>query len=233
MLNGRKFLNKLRSDEHVFYLTPEQIEGSIEAEIWFVNNSDEVLTEVFNSSGGFASVSDDYAASMSTTSEVTKYKDVQPQEAVLIDIYDPILDGDFLLQFGVCVTAPTLGTKEFNSEPQKGRVPSATLHWKPLPAELTDPDQTEAFRAPEEAALGYVKRTGRYLDKLVSLNSGDLRMDYAAKRLAPTGLSLEKKYYRGGSITAFIFSDESGKVIYQTCELTKASEFTKNLKPAT
>ena len=229
MANDRKFTEYLRSDEHVFYLMPEPIAGSIEVEIWFVNNSDEVLKEVYSSSGGFATVDDDDVAPMSTP-KATKYKDVQPKEAVLIDRYDPIFDGDFLIQFGVCVTAPSFGTKEFNSEPQKGGAPSATLHWKPLPPELTDPERIEAFGSPEEAALSYVERTGRYLDKMVSLNSGDLRMDYAAKRLAPTGLSLDKKHYRGGSITVFIFRDESENVVFQTCELRKAAEFVNNLK---
>jgi len=232
MKTTRKFPEHLRDEEHIFYLMTEGIEDSIESNVWFVNNSEETLKEVYNTSVGFAGVDDDFIP-MTAKEDNERYKNVKPKEAVLIDLYDPIFDGDFVIQFCVTITADSFGTKKFCAESCKGGNPNGTLHWKPLPPESVDPENPDEPLSPEKAALDYVARTGRYLGKFVSLNSGDLKMDYTADRLASTGLSLEKQCYRDGHVTAFTFKDESGSVVFQTCVLSKAGAFVKNLKSKT
>ena len=229
MTERRKYPDDLRDEEHVFYLMTEEIEDSIEKNIWFVNNSDEILQEIYNTSGGFATV-DDGVISMTAKEDNPRFKNVKPKEAVLIDLYDPIFDGDFVIQFCETITADSFGTKEFCSQSRKGGLPNATLHWKPLPPESIDPENPGEMLSPEKAAFDYVERTGRYLEKSVSLNSGDLRMGYAHDRLAPTGLLLEREYFRNGDVIVFKFKDRSRAVVFQTCVLSKASEFVRNLK---
>jgi hypothetical protein len=57
-----------------------------------------------------------------------------------------------------------------------------------------------------------------------------LKMDYAADRLAPSGLLLEKNYYRNKSVTEYVFSEMSGELVFRTCVYLKACVFVETLK---
>jgi hypothetical protein len=125
----RKYLKDLEDDENIFYLMSESDDGLI-WDVWFVNNSNEVLTSVSNSSGGFATVDDDVIPM--TTVDAHIYRNVQPKEAVLIDEYDVHFDGDFMITFGADVTASSFGSRHFSARLKKGEIPNAVLYKKPL-----------------------------------------------------------------------------------------------------
>ena len=213
MTTDRKFPEELRDPENIFYLESEG------CHIWFVNNSDETLTKVSSSSGGFADADDESITMEGKNPKV--YKDVKPKEAVLVDKYDMFFDGDFMIEFAVDVTAPSFGQKQFKSELKKGGSPNATLLWKDLPKEVSPP---------EKSAQDYIEQSGNYLDKSINLNRGDLTQDYASKRLASSGLQLQKAKHRNGTVTEYKFSDVNGNVIFQTCEFERACVFVETLK---
>ncbi|PHR59899.1 MAG: hypothetical protein COA47_08955 [Robiginitomaculum sp.] len=230
MKTGRKFPETLRDAENIFYLQLQSID-MLEGDIWFVNNSDETLLEVSNSSGGFAGGTDGDVEDIVTmsTPKPTVYKDVKPKEAVRIDTYNEIFDGDFYIEFGAEITSPSFGKKHLKGELLKGGDPNATLLWTELP-EMPNPDDAAELLSPEKAANDYVDRSGQYLDKSISLNRGDLRADYAAKRLAPSGLLLEKTNHRNGRLTEYKFSDDGGKTIFHTYDFMRACLFIEALR---
>lgn len=162
MTERRKYPDDLRDKEHIFYLMTEEIEDSIEKNVWFVNNSKETLNEVYNTSGGFTTA-DDVVIPMTHREDNERLKNVKPGEAVLIDLYDPIFDGDFVIEFCVTITADSFGTKKFCTESCKGGNPNGTFHWKSLPPDSVDPENPDEQLSPEKAALDYVHRTGRFL----------------------------------------------------------------------
>lgn len=228
MSEKRKFVKERKEKEVIFYLVSEST-GSFEGNVWFVNNSDEILDEVRSDCGGFATF-DDEVATMEMPNPMV-YENVQPSEAVLIDTYNAMFDSDFMVCFGVAITSPSFGkNKSYSSGMSKGGNSDAVIHWKPLPEEIPDPDNPNKLLAPEKAAAEYMKRTGCFLDKSVSLNRGDLRMDYAAKRLAPSGVLLEKPSHREGKVIEYEFSEESGTVLFRTCDFEKACVFIETLR---
>ena len=87
-------------------------------DLYFINETDEVLTTVTTSSGGYCTADDD-VVSMSENNGYT-YKSVQPKEAVKIDELDDFFDGDFILQSYVSVESEKLGSLELRSSPEKG-----------------------------------------------------------------------------------------------------------------
>ena len=223
MTKDRKFPTNLRSKEHVFYFMSEGIDH-FSGNVWFVNNSDETLTEVHSACGGFFSDDDDTII-MSTAPNPAVFKAVKPQEAVHIDHYDSFSDDGFLIEYAVDITAPSFEKKLF-----KDSSLNATLLWTPLPQQLYDPDNPDELLSPEKAAADYMKRTGRSLDKKISLNRGDLLMDYAAKRLAPSGVIMEKCCHHDGNVTEYKFSDESGNLLFRTCVFLQACLFVESLR---
>lgn len=64
-------------------------------ELYFINNTEEVLDSVSTSTGGFATFGDDVATVNSTS---YTYEDVLPQETVKIEEYDGYFDLDYVLQ---------------------------------------------------------------------------------------------------------------------------------------
>jgi len=233
----RKSLEELRSKEHIFYLMSERRVGAQWSprdiwffDVWFVNNSGEILTEVANSSGGYETV-DDEVITM-TTLHPKVYKDVKPKEAVLISRYDEMYDSDSVIEFAADVTALSFGKQRFSGECTKGVVPDATLLWKPLPQEIHDPDNPGELLSPEKAASDYKKKTGRclVLNRFTTLNLGDLREEYAVERLAPSGVQLEKESHRSGRVTEYRFKDEVGNLLFRTCDLKRAGAFVNAMK---
>lgn len=230
MKTGRKFPEKLRDSENIFYLQYESNRMG-EGDIWFVNNSDKTLLEVSNASGGFAGGTDGGVDDLVTMSvpKPTAYENVKPKEAVLIDRYNEVYDGDFYIEFAVDVTSPSFGKKHFASEVLKGGDPNATLLWVELP-EMPSPDNAQRLMPPKKAANDYMSKSGRYLDKSINLNRGDLRADHAAKRLAPSGLLLEKPEHRNGRVTEYKFTDAADEIVFHTFDFERACQFVETLK---
>ena len=114
-------------------------------DLYFINHDVEVLPWVKCSSGG-AAWGDDGSSTNMAGPEMA-YQDVQPGEAVLIDRFDPMLDGDFLIQDWLLVHSPTLGHLLFNII-QKGGPGSKVLVW----SDSFDARYVNMFELTEEAA---------------------------------------------------------------------------------
>ena len=219
MEKSRRYPEYLRSEDELFYL-----EGNYD--VWFVNNTNEVLTKVTTNSGGCITADDD-VVTLAPNSLI--YEDVKPKEAVQIDELDMYI-ADFIIEFSVDVAAPSFGRLSLRSGAEKGGNTGATLLWKPLPPDTCDPENPSELLAPEKAASDYMEMTGNYLDKSIFLNRGDLKMDYAARRLAPSGVVLKKFLHRNGRITEYLFTDIERTHIYRTCNYEKACLFVEGLR---
>jgi len=95
-------------------------------QIYFVNDSNEVLSKVSVNTVGFV-------GDGSVTNESDKiYKDVKPGESVMLDEYDMVLDSDFVLGLIIEVESEKYGKMSINSKMGKGSVPSQPLIYKDL-----------------------------------------------------------------------------------------------------
>ena len=225
---NRRMLENRKDREAVFYLFCEP-RGHLTKTVWFVNNSDEMLSEVFNSSGGFATAGDEILGWAADTKK-SRYCDVMPGEVVPMDIYHELYDSDFVTQWSVTVSSPSLGTRTFETVLGKGKEPNVTLRWSPLPAELTDPEEPDRLLAPETAAAEALSKGARRLPRSVPLNRGDLMQDYAASRLAPFGVKLKKTPLRDGARTCFEFFVETGEMVFRTTNPARATAFVAALR---
>lgn len=96
-------------------------------ELYFVNNSDEILDIVSASTGGIQ-VWGDEIITVSTKSGYT-YSNVEPQEAVKIESFNPFHDLDYILQVEIFVRSIEHGSKVIKSPPKKGGVGEVILLW--------------------------------------------------------------------------------------------------------
>jgi hypothetical protein len=78
--------------------------------IYFINNTDETLTAVSTMTNGYITCDDDVLA---VTGEDFIYENVQPNEAVKLDDYDPIYDADFSLQLSLNIISAKHGNLHF------------------------------------------------------------------------------------------------------------------------
>ena len=88
-------------------------------ELYFVNNSEEILELVDSSTGGFET-SDD--VTITVTSDGYHYDNVKPQEAVKIEGFDDYYDLDYVLQVVIVVKSEQEGTLKIKSPPEKGGI---------------------------------------------------------------------------------------------------------------
>lgn len=207
----------------IFYI--ECDEDSEDGNVWFVNNSEETLKFVTPEMGGFSG-----EVHLAQETDSLFYENVEPGEAVLIGTYDFYYDLDFVMSWGVQLASEERGVLTLTEVLSKGEAPNIALLWAPLPDEMKDPENPERLIEPEQVAREYVARTGCSLSKLVPLNTGDLMQDYAAKRLAPTKLQLNKSWLRGGKNTYFKFYDEAGEIVFQTVDTKRAMQFVSGLR---
>jgi len=96
-------------------------------ELYFVNESDEILDFVNADSGGFITFDDGVAPVSNKTGY--SYIDVKPNEAVKIEEYDGYYDLDYVLQVVMQVKSENLGNIEILSPSQKGGVEETVLLW--------------------------------------------------------------------------------------------------------
>jgi hypothetical protein len=98
-------------------------------EIYFVNDSDEILTSVSTESSGFFSVDDETTVGTEKNPGYS-YADVLPSEAVKVEEYDKILDSDFVLGLDVYVESKRFGKIHIRAKSHKGGVLSQPLMWE-------------------------------------------------------------------------------------------------------
>lgn len=96
-------------------------------EVFLVNSSDEPLTFVRATSGGFVT-SDDGAHSLGND-PVTEYQDVAPGEAVKVEEYDGYYDLDYILQIQLQLRLPSFGALDLLTVPAKGGAKTQVLLW--------------------------------------------------------------------------------------------------------
>lgn len=87
-------------------------------ELYLVNETGETLTRVQANTVGWITADDDVANVESN--EVYEYKDVKPNEAVLVEEYDGYYDLDYVLMTGLAIESPSLGTLHLRSPGGKG-----------------------------------------------------------------------------------------------------------------
>jgi len=225
----RRFLTKSTDPERIFYLTCWSGQKSHQEEFWFVNNSDEKLDYVRPASGGFAT-SDDEVIPMNQKPDSIEYTDVQPSEAVFIDVYDSIFDGDFMISWGVELKSPSLGEQYFGSDHIKGEAPNITLHWKPLPEEMQNPDDPKELIDPAKVAETYKQSSGLSLPSNVQYNKGSLLYDINMCFLNKCGLHFVKQSLRDGKAVNYRFLNDDRDEIFRTLDLDRAMAFVGALK---
>jgi len=217
----RRFLTKSTDPERIFYLTCWSGQKSHQEEVWFVNNSDETLDYVRPATGGFATCDDD-VITMNQKPDGILYTAVMPNEAVFIDVYDSIFDGDFLISWSVELKSPSLA--------DKGHAPEVVLHWKPLPEEMKNPNDPDELVDPAKVAETYQQASGRSLAKDVQYNKGSLLYDVNMGFLNKCGLKFFKETLRDGHAANYRFLNDEGSEIFRTLELDRAMAFVGGLK---
>ena len=93
-------------------------------DVYFVNESDEILDEVSSEGWGFVGVS-----STMNNPQFT-YKSVNPGEAVKIDTFNIQTDSDFILGTTIYVTSKNIGKVKFKPKPGKGQILEQPLLWE-------------------------------------------------------------------------------------------------------
>lgn len=229
MEDQRRYPDYLRSPEHLLYVECSDWDNTV-AKVWFVNNSDETINYVRPAGYQYATAGDDIIH-LSQDAGGIEYRDVAPGEAVLIDRYDMIFDGDFVFIPAVDVKSNDLGERHLANSAGKGNPPNVTLLWKPLPEEMNDPDKPDQLLDPVKAARIYCAESGRYIANSVPINKGDLMYEAAPKRLMSCGLRLELEKLRNGHSTNYHFVAEDGRDVFRTLDLDRAAGFARGLVP--
>ena len=101
-------------------------------ELYFVNLSSEVLSFVKTEKVGLDPMATD-AITVTENNELI-YKNVAPNDAVLIDLYNPYYDDDYLIQTEIELLSPSMGKISFRTSPEKGGVKDQVLMWDSLEA---------------------------------------------------------------------------------------------------
>jgi len=96
-------------------------------ELYFINDSDEILDIVKTITGGFSTADDDVV----TVSDDNGYyyEKVKPGEAVKVDEFDYIFDSDFVLQTRIYLESESHGKIELVAPAEKGGVEEIVLMW--------------------------------------------------------------------------------------------------------
>lgn len=94
-------------------------EGS---ELYFVNDSAEVLSSVSSECAAMLAMGDDELGQVPVDCSQTQlcYQDVQPGEAVKVDEFDAIADADFFIQTELKVESAARGALRFRAYGQRG-----------------------------------------------------------------------------------------------------------------
>ena len=90
-----------------------------------MNDSTDILSVVKAGSNGLFT-SEDAVVNLEDNNE-TRYDNVQPGEAVLVDRFHDIYDSDFLLFLTLSIESPAFGRLEITTSLEKGRIAEQVL----------------------------------------------------------------------------------------------------------
>jgi hypothetical protein len=96
-------------------------------ELYFVNWSGETLDSVIAGSGGFQTVDDDVLSFSNDQGYV--YRNVAPNEAVKVEVFDNYYDLDQMFVIAIEVRSRTQGFLRMTTGPEKGGVSEQVLLW--------------------------------------------------------------------------------------------------------
>ncbi len=99
-----------------------------EGDLYFVNDSDEILAHVATESSGFFSVDDEATVGLENSTSYS-YMDVHPSEAVKVEYYDMIQDSDFILGLDIFIESKKFGKLRIRAKSHKGGVQAQSLMW--------------------------------------------------------------------------------------------------------
>ena len=99
--------------------------SQFENDVFLVNDSTEVLSVVRAGSNGLFT-SEDAVVNLEDNND-TRYTNVQPAEAVLVDRFHDIYDLDFLLFLTLSIDSPAFGKLELTTSLEKGRIAEQVL----------------------------------------------------------------------------------------------------------
>ena len=108
----------------VFWL--ELTGGRKQGDLYFINESQEVLDYVMVEPAGYMTADDDV---LTLEAKGTIYHDVLPHEAVKIEAFDGYYDLDMVFQITLEVKSKTYGKIRFRTPPEKGYIPRQELLW--------------------------------------------------------------------------------------------------------
>lgn len=97
-------------------------------ELYFVNDSDEVLKRVSTESSGFFNVDNEMTVGLEKNPDYS-YADILPSEAVKVEEYDKVLDSDFVLGLDIFIESEKFGKIHIRPKSYKGGVQSQPLMW--------------------------------------------------------------------------------------------------------
>ncbi len=93
-------------------------------DLYFINNTNDIIDFVSSSTGGFETCDDEV---LPISGKDYHYENVMPQEAVKIEGYDNYYDLDYVLQVEIIVKSEREGTLQIISPPKKGGVKKETV----------------------------------------------------------------------------------------------------------
>ena len=97
-----------------------------EGDLYFINDSPEVLDYVKVEPAGYMTADDDV---LTLEAKGTTYHDVLPREAVRIEAFDGYYDLDMVFQITLEVKSKAHGKIRFRTPPEKGYIPRQELLW--------------------------------------------------------------------------------------------------------
>lgn len=95
--------------------------------LYLVNSTDEVLDSVVGDCEGF--VTEDDASMPVSSNDKYEYKNIEPNSAVLVDVFDMYYDLDYVLYSSVEIKSKKLGHIGFRSPGAKGGITESVLLW--------------------------------------------------------------------------------------------------------
>ena len=99
-------------------------------DLYFMNNTNDIIDFVSSSTGGFTSSDDDTLMINNGVDSGYHYKNVMPQEAVKIEEYDDFYDLDYVLWVEIVLKSEQEGTLQIQSPSEKGGIKKeAVLLW--------------------------------------------------------------------------------------------------------
>ena len=109
----------------IFWVT--SVSKDIGRDLFFVNDSDEILDFVKAEDGGFITCDDDVVSTWTQEGKGYRYINVLPKEAVKVAEFDDNYDLDYVLGVSITIKSESRGVVNFSTPLEKGGVEGCVL----------------------------------------------------------------------------------------------------------